>query len=218
MSKSVILLGMVTSILGLVFFFNAMFLTYETIKYPDYATAATTSVTVSAQIVGLISCSSATDTTTFASWTGGDTSIKTSSPSPTTTMSCTTSAGGCTLNVKDVGSTTAPGLWNSSASELIESPNAAYDASTTLNGGVEGYGIKAATNTAGSGADLGIQPRYRNTGANDIGGLTITNTTIASSTATTSGREIETTHMAAIAVGTPSGSYTDTITYECIEN
>ena len=198
---------------------NAIFSTYETIKYPEYTIAATTSqVAVSAQIVGLLACSSATDTTSFSAWTSGDTSIKTSTPSPTTTMSCANSASGCTLYVKDNGSTTAPGLWKSP--DLIESPTATNPsyASDTLSGGAEGYGIKAATNTIGSGALLGIQPRYRNTGANDIGALEITNTTIASSTATTSSREIEITHMAAIAAGTPSGTYSDTITYECIAN
>jgi len=215
MSKNVILLGIVMSIVGGVALFNAVFSTYEMIKYPDYATAATSSnVTVSAAISTSISCSTSIGSTDFGTWT--NTEIKTAASNASSTMACANTSGGCNLYVKDVGSTTAAGLWK--APDSIESPNAAFDATTTLADGTEGYGIKAATTTVGSGALFGIPARYRNTGANDIGGLQITNTAIATTTATTSGREIIVTHMAAIAAGTPSGSYSDTITYECTAN
>jgi len=164
-------------------------------------------------LTSTISCSTNISSTDFGTWT--DTSMKTSTPNASTTMSCSNTGSGCTLYVKDAGSTINPGLWKDP--DLIESPDAAYNATATLAVGTEGYGIQAATNTAGSGAALGIPPRYLQTG-NIVGGLLITNTTIASTTADTSNREVIVTHKAAVAATTPSGSYSDTITYECTIN
>ena len=130
-------------------------------------------------------------------------------------MACANAAGGCTLYVKDAGGGGFPGLYKNP--DLIESPNAAYNATATLADGTEGYGIQAATNTAGFGAALGIPVRYLQTG-NIVGGLLITNTTIASTTADMSNREVIVTHKAAVGATTPSGSYSDTITYECTIN
>ncbi len=203
-------------IVGIFFLLNSMVSTYETFVYPEQATAATSSaVTVSASVQAVISCSTNTGSTDFGTW--ADTSIKTSSPNASTTMSCANSALGCTLYVKDAGGGGNPGLWNSTASALIPSPNAAFSATSTLAAGTAGYGIQATTTAAGSGATLTIAAKYLQTG-DTVGGLALTNGTLASNSATSSNREVVVTHRAAVAASTPSGSYTDTITYECTGN
>jgi len=202
-------MGSVAIVIGFLLV-NGWFSTYETFVYPEYAAAATSSsVTVSASIQAVISCSTNIASTNFGTWT--DTSIKTSSPNASTTMSCANSAAGCTLYVKDAGNGSSPGLWNSTASYLIAS------ASTTLAAGTEGYGIQATSTATGSGATLNFNPTYNKTG-NDVGGLLTSNVTLASTNATSSNREVVVTHKAAVANSTPSGSYTDTITYECTAN
>jgi hypothetical protein len=189
---------------------------YETVSRPNFAVAATSStVTVSASVAATISCSTSATSTAFGTLT--DASVFTSSPNVSSTMSCANSSAGCTLYVKDAGSGSNPGLWNSTSSSLIESPNAAFDATSTLVAGTEGYGIQATTTSAGSGATLTLAARYNQSG-NTVGGLTLTNTTLASASATSSGREVVVTHKAAIATVTPAGTYNDTITYECTAN
>lgn len=213
MNKKLTLLGMSGGIIACLLFLSFLFLAYETVEYPDYASAATsTAVTVSASVGEEISCSTPSGSTAFGTLSSG--SIITSSPNATTTMSCANVSGGCTLYVKDAGDTSDPGLATTSPAYLIPSPNAAYDASTTLSAGTEGYGIQAATTTDGSGALLSVAGRYLVTG-DDVGGLIITNTTIANTSATTSDRVIDVTHKAAISGTTQSGAYEDTITYEC---
>ena len=59
--------------------------------------------------------------------------------------------------------------------------------------------------------------QYNKTG-NNVGGLTLTNTVLASSTADITGREAVVTHKAAINNTTLSGSYSDTLRYECTAN
>lgn len=216
MSKKTVLLAIMVIIMGGGLLVSTVFSVYEMVRYPDYTMAATSSaVTVAAEIASSISCSGSTASTDFGTWTAGSTEIKTASPNASTSMSCPNSSGGCSLYVKDAGGGGDPGLYKDP--DLIESPNAAFNASTTLSAGTEGYGIQAATNTAGSGGTLGLATRYKVTG-DAVGGLLVTNTTIASSSAATTGREIVVTHKAAIAATTPSGSYSDTITYECTEN
>ena len=203
-------------VVGIFFLLNGMFSTSETFIYPEQATAATSSaVTVSASVSASISCSSNVGSTAFGTLT--DASISTASPNASSTMSCANSSAGCTLYVKDAGSASNPGLWNSTSSALIESPNAAYSATSTLAAGTEGYGIQAATTTAGTGATLTIAAKFNQTG-NTVGGFTLSNVTVASSTATSSNREVVVTHKAAIDSATPAGSYNDTITYECTAN
>jgi hypothetical protein len=90
-------------------------------------------------------------------------------------------------------------------------------ADSTLSAGTEGYGIQAATSTAGSGATLTLASAYHQTG-DTVGGLLRSQTSLASSTASFTGREVITTHKAAIAGTTPAGSYADTITYGCVGN
>ena len=161
--------------------------------------------------VPTVSCSTNVGSTDFGTWT--DTSIKTSSPNASTTMSCSDTTSGCTLYVKDAGGGGNPGLWKDP--DLIPSPWATTtDATTTLSIGVEGYGIQAATTTVGSGAALAIDARYVQTG-DVVGALEVTNQSLSVTTSTTTDRETLITHKAAISSGTPSGSYSDTITYEC---
>jgi len=189
---------------------NGLLSTYETFVYPNYAAAATSSaVTVSASVTAVISCSTNTGSTDFGTWT--DTSIKIATPNASSTMSCANSAGGCTLYVKDAGNAGNPGLWNSTASYLIAS------ASSTLAGGTEGYGLQATSTVTGGGDTLDFNATYNKSG-NDVGGLLTTNVTLASTNATSSDRETVVTHKAAVAASTPSGSYADTITYECTAN
>jgi len=171
---------------------------------------------------GTISCSTNVASTGFDMLLSS--AVSTSTPNASTTMSCTYAAG-CTLYVKDAGGGSNPGLWNSTSSWLIKSPNAAYSATTTLIAGTEGYGVRATTTAAGSGAALSLALRY-NTGAtgdllgsvNDVGGLSLTDLTLASTTASTSSREVVVTHKAAINSVTPAGTYSDTITYSCLAN
>lgn len=183
---------------------------------PEYASAATTSaVTVSASVTATISCSTNATSTAFGALTSA--SISTASPNASTTISCANSAPGCTFYVKDAGNATNGGLATTSPAYLIPSPNAAFTATATLVAATEGYGIQAATTTAGSGAIFTVGARYLQTG-DTVGGLVVTNTTLVSTSATSSGREVLITHKAAISASTPAGSYSDTITYECTAN
>jgi len=192
--------------------------------FSPYVNAATSStVTVTASVSSAISCSTDQTSSAFGTLTSG--SISTSTPSASTTMACANNVAGCTLSVNDAGGNDNPGLWNATSSELIESPNAAYDATTTLVAGTEGYGIRATTTSEGTGASLSIATRYNTGLANgllgdvaDVGGLTTTTLTIASTTATTSARSIVITHKAAIDSNTAGGNYDDTITYSCTAN
>lgn len=165
-------------------------------------------VTVSANVTQTVSCNSATSTTVFGTLAVG--SISTSAPNVTTTISCNSGAG-CSLTVNDAGNTSNPGLYNSSATKLIQSADA------TLSAGTEGYGIQAVTNANGTGATLTIATKYDKS-SNDVGGLTIAPTTIASSAAPASNREVVVAHKAAISGLTDAGNYTDTITYGCSAN
>lgn len=206
----------VVAIFAAFLFFQIWQASYEAVSYPNFATAATSSqVTVSANVAATISCSTSATSTSFGTLT--DSAVATASPNVSSTMACTNSSAGCTLYVKDAGSGSNAGLWNSAASSLIESPDSSFSATSTLVAGTEGYGIQATTTTAGSGATLTIATRYNQSG-NTVGGLATTTLTLASASATSSGREVIVTHKAAIAAGTPAGSYSDTITYECTAN
>ena len=171
------------------------------------AIAGTTTLQAAA---ATISCSTNIASTDFGTLT--NTSISTASPNASTTMSCSGTSAGCALYVKDSGSGSNPGLWKSaSPTYLIASADA------TLSASVDGYGIQTTSTAAGSGGTLGFNSKYNQTG-NNVGGLLLTNTTVASSTADVSGREAVVTHKAAISETTLSGDYSDTITYECVVN
>jgi hypothetical protein len=174
----------------------------------------TEQVTVSATVTTSVTCFFSTTTTSFGTI---DTSqVWTSYPNVTTTVSCNPAAG-CRIQIRDQGSGANPGLYNSSASYLIPSPNSAFSATATLVADTEGYGIQATTTTAGSGGTLSLNSRYVQTG-NTVGGLTTTTLTLASSSQPTANREVVVTHKVAISGLTPAGYYQDIITYECVSN
>jgi len=154
-----------------------------------------------------ITCDSSPGSTAFG--TLSSTATSTASPNASTTMACANSETGCVLYVKDANA----GLATGTPSHTIPSPNAAADASTTLVAGTEGYGIQATTTSAG----LTIDSRYDQTG-DIVGGLSLTDIIIASSTADITDAEVIVTHMAAISEATPPGIYEDTITYSCLVN
>lgn len=167
-------------------------------------------VTVSATVSETVACSTNVGSTAFNELDLG--SVNTASPNATTTLSCN-SASGCTLNIQDAGNGSgSPGLYKSVApTHLIAS------ASATLEDGTEGYGIQAATSSAGTGATLSLSDVYKQTG-DAVGGLTTTNSAVASSSSPTANREVVVTHKAAISGLTSAGSYADTITYSCTGN
>ncbi len=166
-------------------------------------------VTVSATVTESVSCSNSETATAFGTLNLG--SVNTASPNATTTLSCN-SAGGCTLSVADAGSGASPGLYrNATTTSLIASADA------TLSAGTEGYGIQAATSSAGSGGTLTVGASYLVTG-NVVGGLTLAAKQLASSTTSVANRVVAVTHKAAISGLTQSGAYNDTITYSCLGN
>ncbi|MEW5805153.1 MAG: hypothetical protein AB1721_00255 [Patescibacteria group bacterium] len=186
-------------LVGLALFFYFLF--------PQFGKTA--DVTVSASISTSVSCSTSTTTTDFGALTTS--SVHTSSPNITATMSCNY-ASGCTLNVDDAGDTSNPGLYKSVApTDLIDSQTA------TLSAGTEGYGIQAATTANGSGGTLTLAGVYNKTGDN-VGALNLAATALASSTEPISSREVTITHKAAISGLNKAGSYADTITYSCTGN
>jgi hypothetical protein len=137
--------------------------------------------------------------------------IFTATSTATTTMSCTYGAG-CALYIKDTGQSAGnPGLYSAGASDLINSSAA------TLSAGVEGYGIQAATTTAGTGVNLLIDAAYKKTG-NDVGALATTNQTLTSAASTFDSKETVVTFKAAISGLNKPGNYVDTITFECLGN
>ena len=182
-------------------------------KVVENATGATQQISASDRgyrLTTTISCSTDNSSTSFSAWT--DTSIKTSSPNASTTMSCSGTSSGCALYVKNAGGGGNPGLWKSAApTYLIASVDA------VLSAGVDGYGIQATSTASGSGGTLSFNSKYNQTG-NNVGGLTLTNTVLASSTVDVSGREAVVIHKAAVSGVAISGSYSDTITYECTAN
>ncbi len=199
--------GLSIFILALVFSF------YEVFVYPEFATGQ--SVTVTATVATTATCNVSTTTTSFG--TLNPSAVNVSSPNVTTTISCN-GANGCNLFVQDQGDGTNGGLYKSTApTYLIPSPNSSFSATATLVAGTEGYGIQAATTTAGSGATLNLNVRYNVTG-NTVGGLTTTTIPLATSSSPVNNREVVVTHKVAISGLTPAGDYADTITYSCTAN
>jgi hypothetical protein len=144
--------------------------------------------------------------------------ISTASPNTSSTISCNNTGSGCTLYIKDTGGDSNPGLWKSvSLTRLIPSPNTAFNPTATLTAGTEGFGVQATTTSAGSGGTLTLSSRYNQIGS-IVGGLSLTDIALASSTIDVTDREVIATHKAAISSNTLSGSYSDTITYSCIVN
>ena len=170
--------------------------------------------TLTATVATTVSCTTAGSPSAFSTITTA--SIVTSTPNTTTTLTCNP-ANGCTLNVKDGGNGTSPGL-TTTPTYIIGSANASFADTDTLAAGTEGYGIQAVTTSAGTGTVTPlIYTRYKQTGQN-IGGFELTNQGLASSSAPISGREIVVTHFAAISGLTGGGTYQDIVTYSCAAN
>ncbi len=181
---------------------------------PEYLSGQT--VTVTATVTTSVTCTLSTSTTAFG--TIDPSAVFTSNPDVTTTVSCNPAAG-CTLSVRDQGNGTNGGLYNSAANYLIPSPNSSFSATATLAAGTEGYGIQAATTTAGSGSTLSLNSRYNwSFTGTTVGGLTTTTIPLASSSSPTANRQVVVRHKVAISGLTPAGSYQDTITYSCTSN
>jgi hypothetical protein len=155
-----------------------------------------------------VSCSTNAASTAFGALTTGAVSVAATNAS--TTMTCSGGLG-CTLTVQDAGNGASPGLATSSPAYLIPSSDG------TLAAGTEGYGIQATSTVEGSGDLLTIRSAY-NVSSTDVGGLNIAATTLASSTAAVTGREVLVRHLAAVGVDTQAGSYKDIITYSCLGN
>ena len=165
-------------------------------------------MTMDAIIASSVTCSTEPTGTGFGTLTTA--SIHTATSSATTSISCNYAAG-CIVYVKDLGDTSNPGLYSSGAGDLIDSSTA------TLSAGTEGYGIQAATTSAGSGGTLTLAAVYKKTG-DDVGGLAIANQALASSSTSISGRTVVVEHKVAISGLNKAGTYVDTITYECTGN
>jgi hypothetical protein len=167
--------------------------------------------TVNATVGPSITCSFAGTTTTFSNLTTG---LISSSDTNTVITVSTNAESGFNLTVRDAGNGTNPGLYKSSTpTSLIGSADDSFNNTATLSAGTDGFGIQAST-SGGSGASVTIATRYDQAG-NDIGGLELTDTSLASATGAVSSRAVTIVHKAAVGGLTPAGSYTDTLTYVC---
>jgi hypothetical protein len=151
-------------------------------------------------VTGAVTCILSSTSTSFSALSPS--AVLTSSPDITITI---TSSGGFQINVRDAGNGTNPGLYKStSPTYLIQSQDA------TLVAGTDGYGIQATTTNA----SISINPKYNKSG-NDVGGLSLTDVVLATSSAAVSNATINIKHKASVSVLAPTGSYQDTITYTC---
>ena len=147
-----------------------------------------------------ITCTLFATSTSFSSLSPSE--VSTSSPNITITI---TSRGGFQINVKDAGNGTNPGLYKStSPTYLILSSDA------TLSAGADGYGIQATTTNT----SISINPKYNKSG-NNVGGLSLTDVVLATSSVAVSNATINIKHKASVSFLAPAGSYQDTITYTC---
>lgn len=172
---------------------------------------ADNTVLVNATVNASITCAFTGLTTTFSGLDTG--SVSTSDTSTTVTIS-TNGNGGFGLTVRDAGNTTNPGLYKSTATTyLIGSADSSYGNTATLAAGTDGFGIQGST-SGGSGASVTIAARYDQT-SNAVGGLELTDTTLASATGAVANRVVTVVHKAAVSGLAPAGAYTDTLTYVC---
>jgi hypothetical protein len=147
-----------------------------------------------------ITCSLSATSTSFSSLSPS--AVSTSSPDITITI---TSSGGFQINVKDAGNGTNPGLYKSTTpTYLISSGDA------TLSAGTDGYGIQATTTNS----SISINVKYNKNG-DDVGGLSLTDVVLATSSVGVSNATINIKHKASVSSLAPTGDYQDTITYTC---
>ena len=147
-----------------------------------------------------ISCTFSANSTSFSNLS--PTAVSTSTPDITITI---TSSGGFQITVRDSGNGTNPGLYKSTTPTYLIS-----SADATLTAGSDGYGIQATTTAS----NITINPKYNQSG-NNVGGLSLTDIQLASSTSAVSNAQINIKHKASASYLAPVGSYSDTITYTC---
>jgi hypothetical protein len=147
-----------------------------------------------------VTCTLSATSTSFSALSPS--AVSTSSPDITITI---TSSGGFQINVKDAGNGANPGLYKStSPTYLIQSQDA------TLVAGIDGYGIQATTTNP----SISINPKYNKSG-NNVGGLSLTDIVLATSSVAVSNATINIKHKASVSGLAPPGDYQDTITYTC---
>ncbi len=175
----------------------------------SFSEPANSAFTVAADVSStMVSCTTPLDGATNNFGTIDNSEVYAATTS-TTTIS---SSGAIYMKVYSTGSTARPGLWKDP--DLVESPNAAEDATATLAAGTEGYGITATTTDT----NLVINTRYAAASSTNIVGGLATSTyakVVASSSAAVSGAVVNVDYKAAVAISTPGGSYADTITFSC---
>lgn len=144
--------------------------------------------------------------TSTAFGTLSDSSVTTSTPNITLTIS-TNANDGYSITVHDAGNTTNPGLYSSETGFVIGSADYSYNNSADLSS-VAGYGIQ------GSSATATIASPYNVSGDN-VGGYELTDQTLATYSGTASAHTVTITSKAKITGATEAGSYTDTVTVIC---
>ena len=155
-------------------------------------------VTISATVNPTITFSISSNSVSFGVLTPSLVSTQTN----TLTLS-TNASNGANITVYDLN---AGLLQNVTSGHLIAS------ATATLVAGIEGYGI----NGSGSGGLTTLSP-YNGTG-NAIGGLVKTSQNLASISTPVSGSTVTVNYLAAISDVTPSGTYSDTVTFVATGN
>lgn len=168
-------------------------------------------VLITATVDPSITCAFTGLTTNFASLTTG--AVSTSDTNTTVTIS-TNAGNGFSLTVRDAGNATNPGLYKSTATTyLIGSATSAFADTATLSAATDGFGIQGPT-SGGSGGAVTVAARYLQT-SNDVGGLELTDTTLASASSAVASRMVTVVHKAAVSGLAVAGAYTDTLTYVC---
>jgi len=131
------------------------------------------------------------------------TSVTTSSPNITLTVS-TNAENGYSINIRDIGNTTNPGLYNSSAASIIGSADGSYNNSADLSA-VAGYGIQCSSATATCSSPYNVS-------GDNVGGYELAAQTFATYADPASSHTITITSKAKALGSSPAGIYTDTVT------
>ncbi|MHB8362918.1 MAG: hypothetical protein ACYDBX_04855, partial [Patescibacteria group bacterium] len=141
----------------------------------------------------------------FITFSISSNSLNIGSLSPTAVSSVSNSltlssnaSNGSNISVSDINA----GLYNTADSHKIAS------STITLSAGSEGYGINASTTYSG----LNIEYPYNGTG-NSVGALSTSSSTLCSATTTLNAASIVVNYLASISNTTPSGPYSDTVTF-----
>jgi len=190
--------------------------------FPESTRGFDDSVSAWASVGTSISCNVIPDALAFGTLTTG--LVSEATDTATTTLTSNTTAF---IKIYDWGDSpnATSGLYaaTSTPSYNIQSAGNGRATSTLVASTGEGYGLRAATTTAGSGAEMELGERYKTWyldqfSSDAVGGLvygTSSAIVIASSSATVTGREVVVSHKAAISASASAGDYKDTILYIC---